>query len=465
MSIGFAAPEHTTSSGAAPSVVSSDGEAARSSAASSFVVVGRLLLLLVAAAALVSGIVLARAHDRAISGSVARYVCPMHPEVASSTPGDCPICGMALDPVTESARVASLSPGTDDTGGTAHAERRIFAEQVRAAASLGPDGVGTAVLYRDDLVGLNPGEHALFFGGAAPSMGIDVRLVDEPPSPVDASTVTVRFRLDPTSAPPSFRGPRDVGSLQIALRPRELLVVPSSAVLYSAEGPYVLAVSEHDETFTKRSVEIGRILDSGYVGGRAGEVGSIVILSGLNEGDAGDRGPYVLRGRREASPGGPRNGSENGARNGRKGDAMMARLVDWCTRHSAMVLAVALALGIAGELSRRALSRDAVPDLSDPQIGLVADWMGHPSTEVATRVSQVLTDALSSVPGSTAIRGSSMSGLAYVDVIFGSSTGLKAHRQEIIQRRRLAAAGCRRTFGCRWAPPRRVPVGSFSMRW
>jgi Cu(I)/Ag(I) efflux system membrane protein CusA/SilA len=128
-----------------------------------------------------------------------------------------------------------------------------------------------------------------------------------------------------------------------------------------------------------------------------------------------------------------------------------SRIVEWCTRHTWFVLIGALALGIAGEISRRTLSRDAVPDLSDPQIGLVADWMGHPSTEVATRVSQVLTDALSSVPGSTAIRGSSMSGLAYVDVIFGSSTGLEAHRQEIIQR----VAACRGSL-----PPNvRVQVG------
>ncbi len=28
-----------------------------------------------------------------------QYVCPMHPEVKSATPGECPICGMALEPV------------------------------------------------------------------------------------------------------------------------------------------------------------------------------------------------------------------------------------------------------------------------------------------------------------------------------------------------------------------------------
>jgi Cu+-exporting ATPase len=28
------------------------------------------------------------------------YTCPMHPEVLTSEPGDCPICGMALEPKT-----------------------------------------------------------------------------------------------------------------------------------------------------------------------------------------------------------------------------------------------------------------------------------------------------------------------------------------------------------------------------
>jgi len=36
-----------------------------------------------------------------VSGAlaVARYTCPMHPEVRSDQPGRCPKCGMALEPV------------------------------------------------------------------------------------------------------------------------------------------------------------------------------------------------------------------------------------------------------------------------------------------------------------------------------------------------------------------------------
>lgn len=113
---------------------------------------------------------------------------------------------------------------------------------------------------------------------------------------------------------------------------------------------------------------------------------------------------------------------------------MIGRIVAWCTRRSLVVIAAAVVLAICGEWARRSLSRDAVPDLSDPQIGLVADWMGHPAGEVATRVTQVLTESFGSIPGTTAVRGASMSGMAYVDVLFGSSRDLQPGREEILRR-------------------------------
>jgi Cu(I)/Ag(I) efflux system membrane protein CusA/SilA len=113
---------------------------------------------------------------------------------------------------------------------------------------------------------------------------------------------------------------------------------------------------------------------------------------------------------------------------------MIAPLVAWSARHHRTVIAAALLAAAAGELARRAVSRDVFPDLADPQIVLVADWMGHPATEVATAVTQVLTGALEGLPGSTAIRGSSMAGMAYVDVLFGSAESLESGRQAIVER-------------------------------
>jgi len=54
---------------------------------------------------------MAASHEQKASGSAlgqqvkqAKYICPMDPEVASDVPGDCPICGMALELAVPSAQ-------------------------------------------------------------------------------------------------------------------------------------------------------------------------------------------------------------------------------------------------------------------------------------------------------------------------------------------------------------------------
>src|SRR5208282_6885139 len=39
------------------------------------------------------------------------YTCPMHPQVRSSAPGPCPICGMALEPLIDPSVSPSASMG------------------------------------------------------------------------------------------------------------------------------------------------------------------------------------------------------------------------------------------------------------------------------------------------------------------------------------------------------------------
>jgi Cu(I)/Ag(I) efflux system membrane protein CusA/SilA len=109
-------------------------------------------------------------------------------------------------------------------------------------------------------------------------------------------------------------------------------------------------------------------------------------------------------------------------------------VIGWSTRHSRLVLAAALLVGVGGEGARRRLKHDVIPDLSDPQVVLIAEWMGHPATEVAEKLTSVITAAMQDVPGATAVRGTSMSGMAYVDVAFRAAENLAAGRAAIAAR-------------------------------
>ena len=113
---------------------------------------------------------------------------------------------------------------------------------------------------------------------------------------------------------------------------------------------------------------------------------------------------------------------------------MIRRVVNWSARHHWAVIIAALAVALACDFARRRLARDVVPDLADPQIALVADWMGHPAPDVADAVARPLTQALADVPGAKEIRASAMTGMAYVDVVFASADGLDAAHREIAAR-------------------------------
>lgn len=113
---------------------------------------------------------------------------------------------------------------------------------------------------------------------------------------------------------------------------------------------------------------------------------------------------------------------------------MIGRLVAWSARCHWVVIVSALILATAGNFARRALSGDVIPDLSDPQIAVVAEWPGHSAPDVANVVTHALTAELDGLPGCKAIRGTSMSGMAYLDIIFEPSADLDSARRGVLER-------------------------------
>jgi hypothetical protein len=222
--------------------------------------------LFAALAAVVASFALTRKHDRAATSSSATdsYACPMHPEVTSPTASQCPICRMALERIGAGKPVAA--PVVTDV-----VKQRVFIKEARAPGWVAADRVVEAVFERADLVGLEPGDRGQFFRAATPTTGIEVSLAPAAPVAWDGSTSKARFVVGPSVGTLT---PGETGWITLAPKKRALLVVPSSAVLQSPRGPYVLAAATERGPFVSRPVEIGKVL-----------YGVAAVLSGLREGE------------------------------------------------------------------------------------------------------------------------------------------------------------------------------------
>ncbi|MFM7864082.1 MAG: efflux RND transporter permease subunit, partial [Planctomycetaceae bacterium] len=77
---------------------------------------------------------------------------------------------------------------------------------------------------------------------------------------------------------------------------------------------------------------------------------------------------------------------------------------------------------------------DAVPDLSENQVMVFAEWAGHGPLEVERRVTRRISQALQALPQVAAVRGSSDMGYALVHVIFEDAISPEEARQALQER-------------------------------
>jgi hypothetical protein len=241
----------------------------------------RVLLLCAAAAAVVVGVKIALPRH---GGEAAiRYACPMHQEVRSAHPGECPICRMALERVgfvPGAVKPYLEAAGTVNLRAIDNVKKHNIVDfvkrhsllpvqsELRGPAWVDDDGAIASIFYKDQIQAMAPDEPASFRPTEAPSAAVTVRRTGDAPIAWDRSTSLVRFRAEGAARLAAGRA----GWVEVAPRSRQVLGVAASAVLQSGEGPYVLAWSGQGYTFVKRPIEIGETFL---------KEGIAVVLSGL----------------------------------------------------------------------------------------------------------------------------------------------------------------------------------------
>ncbi len=113
---------------------------------------------------------------------------------------------------------------------------------------------------------------------------------------------------------------------------------------------------------------------------------------------------------------------------------MIAALIAWSMRNRFLVACAALLLIILGIREVRRAPVDAIPDLSENQVIVFADWMGRSPEEVESQVTYPLSTNLQGLAGVKAVRASSMFGFSLLTVVFRDEVDNYFARTRVLER-------------------------------
>src|SRR4051812_2734047 len=109
-------------------------------------------------------------------------------------------------------------------------------------------------------------------------------------------------------------------------------------------------------------------------------------------------------------------------------------MISFTVRNPLIVLALAGAVVVAGLWSWRHVPVDAIPDLSDNQVVVWAEWPGKSAEDVQVQVTQRLTQNLQGLAGVQTVRGLSLYGVSYAYVIFAEGRNFYDCRTRVLER-------------------------------
>ena len=113
---------------------------------------------------------------------------------------------------------------------------------------------------------------------------------------------------------------------------------------------------------------------------------------------------------------------------------MIDRIIEWSLRNRLLVICGAALLAAFGVRALYETPVDAIPDLSENQVVVYADWMGRSPQEVEDQVTYPLSVNLQGLAGVQAVRAASMFGFSLITVVFDDKIDNYFARSRVLER-------------------------------
>ncbi len=112
---------------------------------------------------------------------------------------------------------------------------------------------------------------------------------------------------------------------------------------------------------------------------------------------------------------------------------MLKRIIEWSAGNALIVGMVTIAVAAAGVIAIRGTPLEALPDLSDVQVIVQADYNEQAPRIVEDQVTYPIAAEMLKVPGARTVRGYSFFGVSFVYVIFDDGTDLYWARSRVLE--------------------------------
>src|SRR4026207_1832463 len=113
---------------------------------------------------------------------------------------------------------------------------------------------------------------------------------------------------------------------------------------------------------------------------------------------------------------------------------MVDRLIEWSLKNRFLVICAVLFAAAFGARAIFLTPVDAIPDLSENQVIVFADWSGRSPQEVEDQVTYPLSVSLQGLAGVKTVRTNSMFGFTLITVIFDDKIDNYFARTHVLER-------------------------------